>query len=75
MPKSYDATPDDPEETVAALLYHYADELTPWELQEFLPSLRDQLERGRLLSEKQRKLLDRIYERASRGGSYGGKPA
>lgn len=64
---------DDLAETIEALLTHYADDLTAWEYQTFLPSVSDQLEERGTLSEKQTAVLNQIFERVSKGGRSGGR--
>jgi len=64
---------DDIAETIEALWTHYADDLTEWEYNTFIPSVSEQLEERGTLSEKQSALLDQIFERVSKGGRSGGQ--
>ena len=64
---------DDLAETIEALWTHYADDLTGWEYNTFIPSVSEQLEARGTLSEKQAALLDQIFERVSKGGRSGGQ--
>ena len=64
---------DDLAEIIETLTTHYADDLTGWEYQTFLPSVSEQLEARGTLSEKQVALLDQIFERVSKGGRSGGR--
>ena len=52
---------------------HYADELTQWEYYTFLPSVSEQLDERGTLSDKQAAILDKMFERVSRGGRSGGR--
>ena len=64
---------DEIRDVIDALYAHYADDLTPWEANEFLPSLSDQYDRRGVLSEKQKTLLDKIWARVTSGGSRPGR--
>jgi len=64
---------DELAETIEALMTHYADELTQWEYYTFLPSVSEQLDERGTLSDKQAAILDKMFERVSRGGRSGGR--
>ena len=54
------------DDVIEALMEHFADHLSPWEY-DFVLSVGTQRDDGRTLSDKQRAVLDRIFERFARG--------
>jgi hypothetical protein len=54
-------------DVLAAIETHFSDRLSTWE-EEFIESVTEQHEAGRLLSERQQTKLSEIFEKVSRGG-------
>jgi len=59
--------PNEIGDVIEALQAHFADRLSIWET-DFLESVAEQYEQGRLLSQKQTDKLSEIFEKVSRGG-------
>lgn len=57
---------DEVDNVLEALDAHFGDRLSPWEV-DFLASVGDQWEQRRSLSDKQRAVVERIWERFARG--------